>query len=240
MTHAPAHIRNRPAFSSRGATAGPQPGRRPARPDAKPDADSSATRRTSPAGLAFIAALENIVAGVYISAYDIRTYGVNHSLRNEYPAPGGEKFEDNDEGILAAMRVLRDDLWAWEAILPASIAQALNQAEFDAVVFESWRHQSLPEYICRAIRDRRDAAHEKKRQDETEYIADWFLIGCGVPWLHEVAVSKAARRLFLTGDYGIGAVSVWVGDPISSRAHSLRCSRRIPRPDFVRLLEERL
>lgn len=238
MTYAPAP--NRPVPSFRGASAGLRPGRRPARPEAKPDADSTAPRRTSLAGLAFIAAMENIVPGVYVSAYDIRTYGVNHSLRNEDSAPGGEKFQDNDEGILAAMRVLRADLGAWEAILPASIAQALNQAEFDAIVFASWRHQSLPEYICRAIRDRRDAADEEKRQDETEYIADWFLMGCGAPWRHDVAVSKAARRLLLTGDYGIGPVSIWVGDPRSSRAHSLRYSRSIPRPDFVRLLEERL
>ncbi|HEY5209905.1 MAG TPA: lysozyme [Stellaceae bacterium] len=85
------------------------------------------TLSLSAAGLAFIAAWEDFRASVYRDAAGIPTIGYGHRLAMDEPDPGAMTRD-------AALSLLKQDVATAEAAVRRTIAAALTQAEFDALV----------------------------------------------------------------------------------------------------------
>lgn len=156
--------------------------------------------RTSPQGIAAIAAHEGFVPGPYWDSVNVLTIYVGHTAAAGAPVPAALPMgmpSDLDAAIAEGMRVFARDLAKYEAAVSAAIKVPVAQHEFDAAVSFHYNTGAIGRATWVAALNRGDRAAA----------AAGFM-----NWLHppEIQGRRAAEQaLFAKGFYPNKPMTVW-------------------------------
>lgn len=180
--------------------------------------------RVSPAGLAFLAAHEGIVPGVYRCPAGVLTYGIGHTSAAGEPRPWEmqREFDTSIDGIRKAIQVFMKDIERFEGRVERSLTDKdfpdikglVKQFEFDALVsFDLNTGGIFRAKLTRTLKTRRSClpnANLSRYCTLTERAAKEFM-----GWSRPASIvprRKAELRLFLSGLYGDSEISIYDGD----------------------------
>lgn len=181
---------------------------------------------TSPRGIFALALHEGVVPGPYLDSVNVWTWGVGHTAAaggpDPYLMPRGMPA-DLDAALASVFAVFRRDLPKYEAGVRAAVKVALQQHEFDALV--SFHYNTGA--IAKANLTRKLNAGDRAGA------AAGFM-----GWVKPPEIRKrreAEQRLFRTGTYPAGKVSVW---QVDARGRVIwRPIRQVTEADVLRALK---
>lgn len=181
--------------------------------------------RTSPAGIAAIAAHEGFVPGPYLDSVGVWTAYLGHTAAAGDPDPAAMPRgmpADLDGALLTGMRLFREDLSRFEARVNAAIKVPVEQHEFDAAVSFDYNTGA----IGRANWVR--ALNDGNRALAAEEIMNWSR----PPEI--IGRRRAEQRLFRDGVYPDAAMAVW---PVNAAGKvTYRAIRTVGRDDLLAML----
>jgi len=156
--------------------------------------------KTSPQGAAFLASHEGLVPGPYQDSQGHWTYGIGHTAAAGAPDPSTLPRgmpDDLDAAVDRALRLFAADLAAYEAAVAAAIRAPVTQQQFDAAVSFHFNTGAI---------ERATWVKTLNRGNVT-LAAQQMMNWTANPEL--VKRRDAERRLFLHGEYGDGATTIW-------------------------------
>ncbi|WP_157982062.1 lysozyme [Oceanicella sp. SM1341] len=181
--------------------------------------------RTSPKGVAALAAHEGLVPAPYRDTKGTWTFGIGHTAGAGGPDPGAMPTgmpADLDAAIAQAVEIFRADLALCEARVLAAVAVPLSQHEFDALISFDFNTGGITR--ARLVEllnagDRRGAALAFDNWHKPPEI---------------IPRRDAERELFRAGTYPEKPVPIWRADTSGRLQGVLRV---MPVPEFLALVE---
>ena len=179
--------------------------------------------RVTAAGLAFIAAHEGIVPGVYRCPAGVLTYGIGHTSAAGEPRPSemDRGFDTSIDGIRKAIQVFMKDIERFEERVERSltdnnfpdIKRLVKPFEFDALVSFDYNTGGIfRAKLTRTLKTRRSClsdANLSRYCTLTERAGKEFMGWCRPASI--VPRRKAELGLFLSGLYGDSEISIYKG-----------------------------
>lgn len=158
--------------------------------------------RTSDKGVAFLVAHEGIVPAPYRDSVGVLTYGIGHTAAAGAPDPADMPRgmpADLDAALRDVFAVFRRDLARYEAEVEKALARTpVQQHEFDAAVSFHFNTGAIGRAAWVDLWRR-----GQKADAAASMLANWRKPS-------EIIGRRTAERdLFLTGDYGKQAATVW-------------------------------
>lgn len=156
--------------------------------------------KTSPQGAAFLASHEGLVPGPYRDSVGVWTYGIGHTAAAGAPDPAKMARgmpADMDAAVSDALRLFAADLVAYEAAVAAAIKVPVTQQQFDAAVSFHFNTGAI------ATATWVMSLNAGKVETAAKQMMNWSRPPEIVPR------RDAERRLFLHGEYGDGATTIW-------------------------------
>lgn len=156
--------------------------------------------KTSDMGLAFIASHEGIVPAPYKDSVGVWTYGIGHTAAAGYPSPA-EMVKgmppDLDKELEFVLELFAADIEVYESAVNAAVRVPVEQHEFDALVSFHFNTGAI------------------RKAKLTEFLNAGDIASAGVAFMgwskpkEIIPRRKAERQLFMAGDYGACAATVW-------------------------------
>ena len=158
--------------------------------------------RTSDKGVAFLVAHEGVVPAPYQDSVGVWTYGIGHTAAAGAPDPADMPRgmpDDLDAALRDVFAVFRRDLARYEAEVEKALARTpVQQHEFDAAVSFHFNTGAIGRAAWVDLWRR-----GQKADAAASMLANWRKPA-------EIIGRRTAERdLFLTGDYGKQAATVW-------------------------------
>lgn len=158
--------------------------------------------KTSDKGIAFLVAHEGIVPGPYLDVVNVWTVGIGHTAAAGPPIPADMPRgmpADLDAALRDVFTVFRRDLARYEAEVEKALARTpVQQHEFDAAVSFHFNTGAIGRAAWVDLWRR-----GQKADAAASMLANWRKPA-------EIIGRRTAERdLFLTGDYGKQAATVW-------------------------------
>lgn len=184
--------------------------------------------KTSDKGVAFLVAHEGVVPAPYFDSVGILTYGVGHTSAAGDPNPAEMKRgmpDDLDAALCDVFAVFRNDLARYEADVARALGGvSVEQHEFDAAVSFHFNTGSITRAAWVDL-----WKGGRKADAAKSMLANWRKPAA------IIGRRTAERDLFLSGDYGKQAATVW---KVSDAGRIVwQQARKLSQADILRLME---
>lgn len=170
--------------------------------------------RTSPQGVAFLAAHEGVVPAPYLDSVGVWTFGIGHTASADAPIPASLPRgmpADLEAALAQVFEVFRRDLVRYEASVTAAIGRMpVTQAQFDAAISFHFNTGAIGRATWVDLWRRGDVAAAARS------MLQWRT----PPEILERR--QAESHLFATGDYGHAQTAIWTVTTRNRPGHVIR------------------